>query len=319
MGVLAKFVLIVSAITLAAGLGYLTRKLRPATERYAGDMMYYLVILGWTPLSVLVIWQIDLQPSLFALPLISFLLPVLMAPVGMGLGRLHHLDSKAFGTYTVACGIANIGVTLGGFVCYALYDLEGLGYAQLYIMPWAISYVGIYYPLARYIGEPGSSVDVRFLLRTFFDRRSLPGLGALIGLALNFGDVPVPAFITDYHIIDIFMVPSVLVSFYCMGLQIHFTSLGEMPRLHGSLALCKFLIAPVITVILVWSAEGLLGSLPPVARKVALIEGFMPTAIFTVVISNLFSLHPRLASVLFLVNTVAFLVVVLPILIVVFG
>jgi predicted permease len=47
---------------------------------------------------------------------------------------------------------------------------------------------------------------------------------------------------------------------------------------------------------------------------VAVIQGFMPTAVSSVLIANLFGLNTRMASALFVVNTVIFLVLVLPIL-----
>ena len=47
---------------------------------------------------------------------------------------------------------------------------------------------------------------------------------------------------------------------------------------------------------------------------VAVIQGFMPAAVNSVLIASLFGLNARMASALFVVNTAIFLVLVLPIL-----
>lgn len=314
MTVITRFILIVSGITIAAAVGYLARKRNWLDETLAGPLMFYTVIFGWTPASCLVLWKLPLQWSLVAIPILSTLLPVLLAPFGYAFARLHRLDAKAAGTFIVAAGISNIGFTMGGFVCYCLFGDLGLGYANLFAASWAVPYVGFYYPLARRYGDPNSRLDTRFILRTFFDLRSLPVLGTILGLALNLTQTPVPAVFETIHLLDILIILSVLISFAIVGLQIHFRHLAEGKTLHLSLAFIKFAVTPVLVGLMLLLARGIFGELPPVARDVVLIESFMPTAIFTVIIANLFDLNPKLASVLFLVNTILFLAIVLPLL-----
>jgi len=314
MDVITRFILIVSGIVVATAVGYLTRKRDWLDESCAGPLMFYIVILGWTPASALVLWQLPLQWSLIALPVVSTLLPVCLAPFGYFFSRIHRLDSKSAGTFIVASGISNIGFTMGAFVCYCLFGMLGLGYANLFAATWAVPYVGFYYPLARRYGDPHARLDIRFLLRTFFDIRALPVLGSVIGLAFNIIQLPFPGCIATFHLLDILIILSLLTSFAVIGLQIHFSHLARQKLLHASLATVKFVITPALTMFLMILAERIFGSLPVTARHVILIQSFMPTAIFTVVIANLFDLEPRLAGMLFLVNTVVFLAVVLPIL-----
>jgi predicted permease len=54
-------------------------------------------------------------------------------------------------------------------------------------------------------------------------------------------------------------------------------------------------------------------------REVFIIESFVPTAVTMVAVANMFRLEPRKASMLFIVNTVMYLVVVLPIVLWLFG
>jgi len=313
MNVVSRFILIITGITLASAVGYIARKKNWLDERHAGPLMFYTVILGWTPASCLVLWKLPLQWSLMALPVFSTVLPVALAPFGYLFAKLHKLDSKSAGTYIVAAGISNIGFTMGGFVCYCLFGELGLGYANLFAASWAIPYVSFYYPLARRYGDPTSRLDTKFILRTFFDARSLPVLGTVAGLLLNLFKTPVPGWIETIHLLDILIILSVLVSFAIVGLQMHFSHLARGKSLHLSLSLVKFVITPLLVVPFLILAQYLFGDLPLEAQKVVYIQSFMPTAIFTVVIATLFDLNPKLASILFFVNTVIFLAVVLPI------
>jgi predicted permease len=312
MNVVTKFILIVAGIALASGFGYLARKKNWLDEAYAGPLMFYTVIFGWTPASAAVLWPLPLQWSLVALLVFGILMPVILVPFGYFFSRLHKLDPKSAGTFIVGAGIANTGFTMGGFICYCLFGTLGLGYANLYCSIWALPYVLVYYPLARRFVDPNANLSAGFLLRSFFDARSLPILGSIVGLLLNLLKVPMPPFISDFHLVDLFIIGSILVSFATIGLQIHFSHLAQKKILHLSLAVVKFIITPALMVLILYLSQFVFGTLPPLARKVVYIQTFMPTAIFTVVISNLFDLNPRLASMLFLVNTVIFLILVLP-------
>lgn len=320
MDVIARFILIVSGIIMAGVLGYFCRRRKVISENIAGTLMFRTVVFGWTPVSILSLWLVDLKWSLITLPAISLALPLCMAPVGFLLLRLHSLDRRSAGSFVMSCGLANIGATMGGFICYCLFGIEeGLAYAQLYTISWFLPYICCYYVIARRFGDPDAIIDVPFILSTILDRRSLPMLGAVIGLTLNISGVPMPQFILTFHLIDLLLIPSVLLSFFAIGLQIHLASIAQMPSLYLTLAAAKFLVAPAISFALLALATAMGVVLPPNAYKVVLIEGFMPTAVFAVIIANLFDLNSRLASILFLVNTAIFLVLVLPFLIVAFG
>ncbi|MFA5864498.1 MAG: hypothetical protein WC975_07395 [Phycisphaerae bacterium] len=319
MNIVTRFILIVSGIIVATAVGYLARKKNWLAETAAGPLMFYSVIFAWTPVSALVLWQLPLQWSLVVLPFVSALVPILLAPFGFLFARLHKLDPKSAGTFIVASGISNIGFTMGGFVCYCLYDLPGLGYANLFASSWALPYIGLFYPLARRFGDPSARLDAAFLLRTFFDLRSLPILGSIIGLVLNLTKITIPQFIPTFHIIDALVIFSVLSSFAIIGLQIHFSHMSEKIHLHLSLAAIKFLITPILMLSVLLILQKFVGHLPPLAQKVVRIQSFMPTAIFTVIISNLFHLNPRLATTLFIINTTLFLAIILPIIIFVFS
>ncbi len=91
--------------------------------------------------------------------------------------------------------------------------------------------------------------------------------------------------------------------------------MGKHKFLHIKLAMVKFCLAPLLFLVLLCVARYFLPSLPQMAQQVVMVQSFMPAAIFSVVIANLFGLNARLASTLFLVNTVVFLVIILPVLV----
>ena len=57
-----------------------------------------------------------------------------------------------------------------------------------------------------------------------------------------------------------------------------------------------------------WTPWPLVG----LSRDVFLVQAFVPTAVMLVAMANMFSLRPRTASVLFVANTLIYLVLVLP-------
>ncbi len=319
MNVIAKFILIVSCIIIVTFTGYLARRKNLLTDRYAGEIMLYTVIIGWAPASALVLWKIKLSISLISLPILSIVLPLILLPIAIFCSeKIFKLEPKTAGTFIVAAMISNIGFTMGGFICYCLFGMTGLGYAQLYCASWTIPIIGFGYLVARKYGQPNAPLDWHFVLKTFSDRRSLPILGTIIGLTLNLLHVKPISVLYEYHIVDIIVIGSVMASFFVIGLQLHFSAVKDEKRLHIALAVIKFIISPLIMLFLLTIIRKFI-FLPPIASNVAYIEAFVPTAIFTVIIANLFNLRPKLAGMLFVVNTLVFLVFVLPVIIFVFG
>ncbi len=320
MSIILKFVIIVSGIILTTAAGYFARRKNLLDEKYAGDILLYTVIFGWAPSSVFVLWKLKLSASLIALPILSIILPLTLLPIAIVIAdKIYHLQPKTAGTFIIAAMISNIGFTMGGFVCYCMFGMQGLGYAQLYCASWTIPIIGFGYLIARKFGQPDEPFDWRFVLRTFTDRRSLPILGTLIGLVLNLTKTPPIMFIYEYHIVDILVLSSVMLSFFIIGLQLHFSTITDEKRLHILLALMKFIISPIIMLLMLAIMERFSIVLPMLAKKVAIIESAVPTAVFTVIIANLFHLRPKLAGMLFIVNTIVFLVFVLPVIVFLLG
>ena len=96
-----------------------------------------------------------------------------------------------------------------------------------------------------------------------------------------------------------------------IGLNLHVSDIGKYVRLYLTQAGVKFVIAPLVALLMVSLFHLEAHDLP---GKIVLTQAFMPAAIYSVLLSNIFGLNARLASAMFVVNTLVFLVIVLPLL-----
>ena len=110
--------------------------------------------------------------------------------------------------------------------------------------------------------------------------------------------------------VDLLLFMSIIL--YYLTLGINFTGFSLRGRLKEQAAVCaiKFFALPLIVL-------AVLNLLPlaPLIKTVILIQAFMPVAIYTVVTSVLFKMDTGFASGMMVVNTLLFLTVVLPVLV----
>jgi len=316
-----KLVFLIALIAGSIGAGYVARRVGLA-ERIARILMWFVMTVPYTIVSFLAVWVLKFSAELLVLPLLGMI--VLTAGVGVGavLARMMRMNRPQAGAFVLSAGASNLGFTMGSFVNFALFGVQGLAVAQLYTSFWEFGMVFVLYPTARHYGHNTGAPLWRLILANFRDPRALPLLAAITGLTLNLAGVPRPAFIADLHLVDYLIVFGTVVAFFTTGLRLHFEQLGLHRRLYAIVAAVKFLFLPLVGACLV-GIMWLLG-VPLVkpddapAWKVVLVQASTPTAIYAVVISNLFNLDDKLASIVFVVNTATYLAVVLPILVFVF-
>jgi len=99
------------------------------------------------------------------------------------------------------------------------------------------------------------------------------------------------------------------VYYFSLGMSFTPSRVFSFLRENAALSFIKFLAVPAITV-------GVLAmvTLDPKVEAVIIIQSFMPAAIYSVIASVLFDLDESLASNLFVINTLFFLLFVLPLL-----
>ncbi len=305
------------------GAGYVMRKRDWMDEEWSRPMHFYTMVLIWSPTALFSIWRLPLQPEVLWLIAVQV---VLVAGVGLGaipLAKLLDRDPRRVGVMAAAAGLGNIGLTLGAYLCYLMIipSDEALAYAMGLTIVMHVLGVIVLFPVCRYYGEavPGESSLARLIVANLVDIRALAIHFALLGLILAILEVPFPLWVEKYYLLDALFWLGGLGTYLGIGLRLRFADAFRFMPHHGLLALIRFGLNPLLIFGLLVCTR--LTPLPVegAAWDVILLQSFMPTAVMTVMLANLFHLDTRLASMAFVWNTAIFLVFVLPVLLIAFS
>ncbi len=292
--------------------GYLLRRLRIIDECHGPRISLLVMAVGVPLITWLSVWPIAIESRFTLLPVIQILSFLVVLLISVGLSRFHGLGKTDRGTFVLACALSNQGYTMGGLVCYFLFGAIGLGLSRIYIAFWPPLIVLVLFPLANsYSGRSGKKSMGPVIFEGIWHVRSLSMVGLGMGIAFSLLKVPYPRWTETYHLLKILVLAATFVSFGVIGLSLHPDHIRKYSGLYLSQGFVKFIIAPLLSLLLIVLFGLKARELP---GAVALIQGFMPAAVNSVLIGNLFGLNTRMASALFVVNTAIFLVLVLPIL-----
>ncbi|MEX0654133.1 MAG: hypothetical protein WD534_00035 [Phycisphaeraceae bacterium] len=319
--------------------GYALRRKGVVHEDASRPVHFFTVSIIWSAVGLLSLWKLPPAVENLWLLLLEPLLVVVPALLAVPIGWLIGCTPRQIGVLAVAAGVGNLGFTLGGYLCYTLLSdpalLDGgrtdatpqqvgdaaLAYAIAQVTIMSTVAIVMLYPIARHFGDIDSTGEslLTLIRRSLVDWRALPALTAVVGAVFAYTHVPYPAVFDRIHLIDILFYLGALGGYAGIGLRLHLGGPWRGVRQHVALAVLKFAIIPLVTLGLLALATLTPWSPPPLMRSVMLVEAFVPTAIQTVIIANLFHLDPRWASRLWLVNTLAFLVLPLPVMLWVLG
>jgi predicted permease len=109
------------------------------------------------------------------------------------------------------------------------------------------------------------------------------------------------------------------VAYFSIGLRLHPAGSLALWRLMTALGVMRFIVSPIVAIGMLWVLDRTAWSMTGLPREVFLLQAFVPTAVTMVAVANMFHLRPREGSLLFVTNTVAYLVVALPLLLWRFG
>jgi len=263
-------------------------------------------LVGLEPLIVLwCVWDLTVQARLLVLPCAGLALSLLCLGCGLLLAPLTGLRGRARQTFLISSTLSNHGFTLGGFLCFMLLGETGLGYAiflVLYFMPYVFGFI---FPAARLACNRGDA-GLRRWRDLVLAPQNLPLAALFAGLLLSALQIPRPELALPLAPL---MFVSIGLYYFTLGVTFRGADIRRAGRAHACLGLIKFIIVPAIA----WAALRLSG-LDPVMQSVIFIQACMSTAIYSVITAVLFDLDERLASALFVVNTVVCLVCVVPLL-----
>lgn len=299
-------------------LGYLARRRGWLEESASKPMHLWTVTLLWSPVSLLSFWSLPMRgqagPQLLMIMLAQPVLMLTVAGAMAALARWLGCTRAQTGVLVLGAALSNHGFTLGAYLCYALLDppAMALQYGIAFVMSMQIFMVLVFFPIANHYGPHDIGSVGRLMFDSLVTIRAMPLYLALVGAALNVLEVPFPRQVEQWHVYEILFFAGAIGSNAGIGLLLRLGDSMKAIRMHGLLALAQFVIHPLATF-------GLLALLPTLGLvphdlpfHVLMIESFTPTAINLVITANLFHLDARLASVLWLWNTLAFCLVVLP-------
>jgi len=303
--------------------GYAARRRKLMGEHIARPMHLITVSFIWGGVALLSLWGLPPEKANLWLLLIE---PILVAVPAFGvipIARWLGYDNKKTGVIAASAGLGNLGFTLGAYMCYTLLSgPEGqadaaLAYAVAQVNIMALFGVLMIYPLARHFGESdaaGMSMP-KLILTSLFDLRALMVHCAIVGTALAYLKVPYPAILDTIHAKTILFYLGAFGGYFAIGLRLRVGDIWAYRQEHALIAAVKYAGIPLLSVAIL----GLINLTPvpfaPLGQKVVIIEAFMPMAIQAVAIANLFNLDGRMASTLWLVNTILFALVPLPVLV----
>lgn len=258
------------------------------------------LIVLWT------IWGIKLTSDCIVLPIAGV--------VDVGIGLVAGIIACAFAqfkgiqrhTFIISSSLANHGFTMGGFLCYLFLGEKGLALSFIFIIYFMPYVMIVIFSYARYVGS-----SVPFSLRRYIlTPQSMPLYAVFAALLLHHCDIKRP------HInipLDVMLAISLTIYYFSMGIYFKFKNIKGFWKAHIMLAGIKFIIVPMFMFLLL-----LLLQLSHDIKTVVQIQAFMPAAIYSVITSILFNLDKEMATSMFVVNTIVFSGVIMPVLIAIF-
>jgi len=257
------------------------------------------------PIILWSIWGLTLTLEMAFLPLAGVFLVILGFLLGSIVIRFMSLKKPSAKVYVICSSLANHGFTMGGFLCYLFAGEQGLALSAIflaYFIPYTFLFI---FPYAG-IQQKSEIFKWRFVMDFLFTRRNLPIYAVFSALLIKSMGIERPQV---FFPLDILLIISVSLYYFTLGINFKISDLNPLGWKQLLLAIQKFVILPTITY-LALRQFGFSNEI----KLVILLQSFMPVAIYAVIAAVMFDLDTRLASSLFVVNSVFFLAVVLPIL-----
>ena len=309
-----RFLLFLGCMVLAIAGGYAARRRGILNPDWARGIMTATIIGCDAPIACLAIWHLEIYAGVWKVPVVAVAVGVATCLAGLAVARWRRMAPADAAVFGLQAGMGNVGYTLGGFLCFAIWGLQGLALEQMFCMMWPFFAFLFCFPIGRHYGEAAAGVGenvpplpyaLRTLWRTLTDLRSLPLYMATLGLVLNLAGPKPPAAIKQSHVIDILMIVGILMQFGSVGMTVR---AGRIPvfwkKALGS-ALLKFLLSPALMLGLAL-AMGITGQ----PLYVCVLLAAMPTALYSVLMANLFGLNRDLANTTFILTHAACLAAV---------
>lgn len=313
--------------------GYLSRTRGWLHEDTSRKIHWFTIVVLWSIVALLLLWKLPPEPANVWVLIIEPLLVVIPAFLIIPIARRIGLGRNQVGVLALAAGLRNSGFALGSFLAYAILpagallrqqgvigpeqaedlSLSALAYGTLIVMTMSMAVVIFLFPIAQHFGDLGQTSLARVIFKSFVDWKAMLFYASAAGIALAYLRVPVPGPVYEWQIHKALMYLGSATAYFGIGMRLHLDQVRPHLRSHAVVAGVKYLATPLLTLGLLVVARNIGPSAPPpLLEQTFLLMAFMPPAIQSVMVSNLFHLDARMAGSVWLVNTALFLVVVLP-------
>jgi hypothetical protein len=319
-----KFIIFSAFSMLCLAAGNFSRRNRWVHEEVSKPIHFHTVLWLWSANGIISIWGLRLSFDLIWLILVVGLSMLICTYAMVWICKAVRFSQNHTGVLAVGACISNTGMTLGSYLCYKLLkpETEALAYANAMCYLMLLFAVPIVYPIARACGHTEGPVPSRFrlLLDSMIDIRSVGLFASVIGLALAVCHVPYPNdLMHNWHIIDLLAYMTAGFGYFGIGLRLRMgDSLAFIPQ-HAVLNFVKFILSPLVMYGLLYAINHSVGHTPPLMNHMLFIQASVSAGVSIVIVSNMFHLDARMASVLWVWDTLLFLTIPVPIIIWQFG
>jgi predicted permease len=333
---------IVSAISIFAG--YISRERGWLHEDFSRKVHWVTIVILWSSAGFFALWNLEPRVANLWVLAIEPLLVVIPAFLIIPLGKAIRLERKQVGVLALAAGLRNSGFALGAFLAYAILpvgnflkqeagpdgvlspqraselSISALAYGLLIVMTMSMAVVIFLFPMVLHFAGDGKEKQPisRVIYKSFVDWKAMLFYSSAAGIALAYSPIDCPKFVFDWYILKALIFIGSAAAYFGIGMRLHLHHLKPHVKSHALVAAVKFLATPVLTLCLLLIARNL-GIAPPpdMLDQTFMLIAFMPTAIQVVIVSNLFHLDARMAGSVWIVNTLIFLCIVLPVILLV--
>jgi len=298
-----RFILFQCMIIIPFLLGIWIKRRMAYAEKYTKVLILINLTTMAPVISLWSIWGLSIQLDLIFLPLSGFLLVLIGMICGVIISFFMKLSQNSKTSFLISSSLANHGFTMGGFICYLLLGETGLGMANIFILYFVFYVFLIIFPFAMKMSH--SAVQSARPLDLFINIRNMPLYASLLAIGFNLLHVQRPAIHLN---IDIILLISMCLYYFTLGIHFQHNDLWGFIKENIAICIVKFCIVPLFAILLVSIFE-----IDHHIKRVIIIQSCMPAAIYSVITSILFDLDVRLSSSVFVINSLFFLFMVLPI------
>ena len=305
MSISYQFIIFQSLIIGPFIIGMLTKRFISSPDQLARRIvlinlcMFDPIIILWT------VWGLQISKELIYLPLSGLCIVIFGFFAGYLFTLLLNLPKKAHGTFVISSSLSNHWFTLGGYICYLLLGEQGLALSYIFLLYFVFYLFLFIFPYALWIQASQEQISTKqLILSTLISARNIPLYTTLIALLMKKCNIIRPAIDMP---VECFLLISISIYYFSLGLTYTISKDISYKKSHLVLIIIKFVLSPLIALALTRILP-----LNTTMQSVVIIESFMPVAILAVVVAIIFDLDTRMASNLFVWNTILFLIFVFP-------